>query len=65
MKTTSGKAEDYVVFAEQPNGAIPRPVDFSYVWDDALAALDRAKPASADHQSGDKRHFQPGIREGA
>jgi hypothetical protein len=46
----------YVEFAEQANGAIPRPVDFSYVWSDALAELDRTKPASADHQSGDKRH---------
>jgi poly-gamma-glutamate capsule biosynthesis protein CapA/YwtB (metallophosphatase superfamily) len=37
-------AEDYVAFAEQRNGAIPRPVNFSYVWGDVLAELGRANP---------------------
>lgn len=37
-------ALDYVGLAEQRNGAIPRPVGFDYVWGDALAALDRARP---------------------
>jgi poly-gamma-glutamate capsule biosynthesis protein CapA/YwtB (metallophosphatase superfamily) len=37
-------AEDYVALAEQVNGAIPRPVDYSYVWGDALAELRPAKP---------------------
>jgi poly-gamma-glutamate synthesis protein (capsule biosynthesis protein) len=39
-----GSAEDYVTLAEERNGAIPRPVDVSYVWGDALAELHRAKP---------------------
>jgi poly-gamma-glutamate synthesis protein (capsule biosynthesis protein) len=39
-----GSAEDYVALAEERNGAIPRPVDVSYVWGDALAELHRAKP---------------------
>jgi hypothetical protein len=33
-----------VALAEQLNGAIPRPVDFSYAWGDARAELDRVKP---------------------
>jgi poly-gamma-glutamate capsule biosynthesis protein CapA/YwtB (metallophosphatase superfamily) len=37
-------AEDYVALAEQRNGAIPKPVDFSYVWGEALAELSRAEP---------------------
>jgi poly-gamma-glutamate synthesis protein (capsule biosynthesis protein) len=37
-------AEDYVALAEGRNGAIPRPVDVSYVWGDALAELHRVKP---------------------
>ena len=32
----------YVALAERANGAIPRPVDFAYVWGDALAELRRA-----------------------
>lgn len=31
----------YVDLAESVNGSIPRPVDFSYVWGDALAEMDR------------------------
>jgi len=34
----------YVELAEQAHGSIPRPVDFSYVWGDALAELNRQAP---------------------
>jgi poly-gamma-glutamate synthesis protein (capsule biosynthesis protein) len=37
-------AIDYVALAEQVNGPIPKPVDFHYVWGDALAELDRRRP---------------------
>lgn len=37
-------AEGYVELAERAHGSIPRPVDFSYVWGDALAALREARP---------------------
>jgi poly-gamma-glutamate synthesis protein (capsule biosynthesis protein) len=37
-------AGTYVDLAERVNGAIPRPVDDSYVWGDALAALRDAAP---------------------
>ncbi len=37
-------ARDYVAMAEHANGAIPRPVDFSWPWGDALGILDRAAP---------------------
>ena len=36
----------YVALAEKAHGPIPRPVDFSYVWGDALAELDRRRPAA-------------------
>lgn len=35
----------YVELAEQANGPIRRPVDFAYVWGDALAAFQRERPA--------------------
>ena len=35
----------YVELAEQANGPIPRPVDFAYVWGDALTELERMSPA--------------------
>jgi poly-gamma-glutamate capsule biosynthesis protein CapA/YwtB (metallophosphatase superfamily) len=38
-------AIDYVGLAERENGPISRPVDFAYVWGDALAALERQAPA--------------------
>lgn len=38
-------AADYVTLAEAANGPIPWPVDFAYVWGDALAELDRRAPA--------------------
>lgn len=34
----------YVKLAERASGPIPRPVDFSYVWGDALAALEQEAP---------------------
>jgi len=37
-------AADYVAMAEQANGPIPRPVDFRYVWGDALAEIERRRP---------------------
>ncbi len=38
-------AVDYLALAEATNGRISRPVDFTYVWGDALAELDRRAPA--------------------
>jgi poly-gamma-glutamate synthesis protein (capsule biosynthesis protein) len=40
MKSAAG----YVQLAEEANGPIPRPVDFSYIWGDALAELKARKP---------------------
>ena len=37
-------AREYVRLAEQANGPFPHPVDFSYVWGDALDALAGAAP---------------------
>jgi poly-gamma-glutamate synthesis protein (capsule biosynthesis protein) len=37
-------AERYVELAEIANGAVPRPVDYSYVWGDALGELRQARP---------------------
>ncbi len=34
----------YLDLAEQANGPIPKPVDLAYVWGDALAELERARP---------------------
>ena len=34
----------YVKLAEQATGPIRRPVDFAYIWGDALAELDRVQP---------------------
>lgn len=36
----------YVSLAEEAGGRIPRPVDFDYVWGDALAELERRRPAA-------------------
>lgn len=38
-------AAGYVELAEQASGPIPRPVDFAYVWGEALAELARRSPA--------------------
>ena len=40
MKSAIG----YVELAEAANGPIPKPVDFSYIWGDALEALERLAP---------------------
>jgi len=40
MKSAAG----YVQLAEEANGPIPRPVDFSYIWGDALTELERRRP---------------------
>lgn len=40
MKSATG----YVQIAEEVNGPIQKPVDFSYIWGDALAELARVKP---------------------
>jgi poly-gamma-glutamate capsule biosynthesis protein CapA/YwtB (metallophosphatase superfamily) len=37
-------ALSYVALAESANGPIPRPVDFTYVWGDALAEIDARAP---------------------
>lgn len=37
-------ATGYVRFAEEANGAIAKPVDYAYVWGDALDALARRAP---------------------
>lgn len=37
-------AADYVALAEEVNGPVSKPVDFAYVWGDALAELDRRRP---------------------
>lgn len=39
-----GSALDYVELAERVNGPVPTPVDFAYVWGDALAELQRVAP---------------------
>jgi poly-gamma-glutamate synthesis protein (capsule biosynthesis protein) len=39
-------ARDYVDLAVRANGPIPRPVDFTYLWGDALAAFDRMAPGA-------------------
>ncbi|HEY6043662.1 MAG TPA: CapA family protein, partial [Nitrosospira sp.] len=40
MKSAAG----YVQLAEEANGPIPRPIDFFYIWGDALAELKARKP---------------------
>ncbi len=37
-------ARGYVELAESANGPMPRPVDFAYIWGDALGEFDRAGP---------------------
>jgi poly-gamma-glutamate synthesis protein (capsule biosynthesis protein) len=39
-----GSALDYVRLAERANGPVPSPVDFSYIWGDALDEFDRRRP---------------------
>jgi poly-gamma-glutamate synthesis protein (capsule biosynthesis protein) len=44
-ETYVGSAATYVQLAEAVSGPIPRPVDYRYVWGDALDALQRVDPA--------------------
>ncbi|MBI4510255.1 MAG: CapA family protein, partial [Deltaproteobacteria bacterium] len=37
-------AREYVALAEEKNGPVPRNVDDTYIWGDALAELARAAP---------------------
>lgn len=37
-------ARGYVDLAEQAGGSIPQPINFAYIWGDALAEWDRVKP---------------------
>jgi poly-gamma-glutamate capsule biosynthesis protein CapA/YwtB (metallophosphatase superfamily) len=37
-------ARDYVRLAERVSGPVPRPVDDTYIWGDALEELERARP---------------------
>lgn len=37
-------AKEYVALAEVANGPIPAPVDFSYIWGDALTELNKVSP---------------------
>ena len=37
-------ATEYVSLADFANGPIPKPVDFTYVWGDALAKLETRRP---------------------
>jgi poly-gamma-glutamate capsule biosynthesis protein CapA/YwtB (metallophosphatase superfamily) len=37
-------AKGYVTLAEEANGPIPKPVDFAYIWGDALKELRRTNP---------------------
>src|SRR5690348_12815095 len=39
MKSALG----YVALAEEANGPIPKPVEYSYIWGDALAELERRR----------------------
>jgi poly-gamma-glutamate synthesis protein (capsule biosynthesis protein) len=43
-ESTVQTALDYIALAEQANGPIPRRADFSYIWGDALAELERRRP---------------------
>lgn len=43
-ETYMTSALQYVKLAENKNGPIPKPVDFNYVWGDALSILDRINP---------------------
>ena len=40
----AASAEDYVALAEAASGPVPRPVDFSWPWGDALRVLDELAP---------------------
>lgn len=52
-------ARDYVRLAESENGPIPAPVDFAYVWGDALAAFRRADLRIINLETSITRHECP------
>ncbi|MBI4623211.1 MAG: CapA family protein [Verrucomicrobia bacterium] len=52
-------ARDYVRLAESENGPIPAPVDFAYVWGDALAAFRRADVRIVNLETSITRHARP------
>jgi poly-gamma-glutamate synthesis protein (capsule biosynthesis protein) len=37
-------AYGYVKLAEKVNGIVPKPLDYAYIWGDALAVFERIKP---------------------
>lgn len=43
-ETFVSDARTYVALAEEVNGPIPRPVEFAYIWGDALAELQHVAP---------------------
>jgi poly-gamma-glutamate synthesis protein (capsule biosynthesis protein) len=49
-------ATTYVELAEKVNGPIPRPVDFPYVWGDALGGALPGPARPQDHQPRDEHH---------
>src|SRR2546430_12037878 len=49
-------AQEYVDLAEKANGPIPRPVNFDYIWGDALQELERGTGRFENHQFGNQRH---------
>jgi poly-gamma-glutamate synthesis protein (capsule biosynthesis protein) len=63
-------ARRYVDLAEEFNGPIPKPVDFYYIWGEALDEFDRVKPdvriinletsitSSDDHWPGKEIHYR-------
>lgn len=63
-------ARQYVQLAEAASGPVPRPVDFSYIWGDALGELARVRPQARvvnletsitrndDHWRGKRIHYR-------
>lgn len=48
LRETYVKSADvYVELAERAHGAVPAPVDPSYIWGDGLEALERVRPAAS------------------
>jgi hypothetical protein len=54
-------AEGYVELVGRVHGPIPSPVDFSYIWGDALEAMAREAPDVRIIQSGDQHHRERGL----
>jgi poly-gamma-glutamate synthesis protein (capsule biosynthesis protein) len=42
-------ASEYVKLAERANGPLRLPIDFSYIWGDALEVFEREKPRAKTH----------------